>query len=119
MMSGCATLRSEPTGTSVDIKWKSAGDDGIYGLATCLEIAITSDSTLPFDEWPRLYCDDLPPPIEPGLTQSYTITGLESDTEYYIRLRTADEMPNWSGWSNLCVKHTRDIIPPITVTDLR
>jgi hypothetical protein len=118
-MQGCKEAQGDLTDSSIDITWTSTGDDGMTGQATCLEVAITKDSTLAIEQWPRMYCDSLPVPLAPGETQTYTITGLDSDTKYFIRIRLSDEVPNWSGWSNWKIETTRDNTPPATVMDLR
>ena len=108
---GCTA--SAQIGPIVVLEWESTGDDGMLGQATCLELAMTTDTTLPIEQWPRIICDSLPRPLLPGQTQSLTIYNLAYDTDYFFHMRISDEVPNWSGWSNLCIKHT-DPLPPDT-----
>jgi chitodextrinase len=43
----------------------------------------------------------MPTPGAPGAKQSVTVTGLLANTTYYFAIKTADEVPNWSGLSNV------------------
>src|SRR5207253_8869806 len=46
--------------------------------------------------------------------------GLTPLTTYYFLIRVADEVPNWSGYSNLAVRTTSgaDVTAPRAITDL-
>jgi len=48
----------------------------------------------------------------PVTSYQLSVTGLTSDTTYYFVLWTADEVPNWSGLSNVTTGWTRDDIAP-------
>jgi hypothetical protein len=41
-----------------------------------------------------------PVPLAAGFIQNHVISGLDSSTTYYFAIKTADEVPNWSGISN-------------------
>jgi len=41
-----------------------------------------------------------PAPQSAGSTENFTVGGLTPGTAYYFALKTADEVPNWSGLSN-------------------
>ena len=59
-----------------------------------------------------------PAPAVAGTAQTYTVTGLTSDTTYYFAIETADEVPNWSGVSNSPSANTTDVTAPAAVTNL-
>lgn len=42
----------------------------------------------------------------PGTTEALEVTGLNSGTNYYFAIKTADHVPNWSGMSNVVMKAT-------------
>jgi len=61
-------------------------------------------------------------PQPPGSRETFTVKGLAPGTTYYFVLKTADEVPNWSGLSNVAPGTTlrpQDTTPPATVTNLR
>ena len=47
-----------------------------------------------------------PTPAVAGTTQNWTLSGLPARARYWIRMRTADEVPNWSGFSNVATDTT-------------
>jgi hypothetical protein len=53
-----------------------------------------------------------------GSSETLTVTGLSPDTTYYFAMKTADEVPNWSGLSNVANKETAtaDTMPPTVTT---
>jgi len=53
-----------------------------------------------------------------GLSQNLTVTGLYNDTTYFFRIRTGDEVPNWSEISDITYSKTKDTVPPQGITDL-
>src|SRR4030067_1062016 len=55
-----------------------------------------------------LFCMFLGPPGAGvvGTRESLIVTGLASDKTYYFVLLAADEVPNWSGFSNVATKQT-------------
>ena len=109
---------------SVRLEWTIPGDDGNdlpraneYDLRYSLS-PITPES---FDAAVR---DPFRgPPGTPGSMARHTVTGLTESTTYHFALKTADEVPNWSGMSNsLAVttdpSPTGDLVAPAAVSDL-
>ncbi|HET9253455.1 MAG TPA: FlgD immunoglobulin-like domain containing protein, partial [Candidatus Eisenbacteria bacterium] len=47
-----------------------------------------------------------PAPLAPGTRHTFEVANLDSGRTYYFVLRTADEVPNWSEYSNVAVKST-------------
>src|SRR6185503_8742955 len=47
-----------------------------------------------------------PTPSASGTKENVTVTGLNPGTTYYFALKTADEVPNWSGISNVISRTT-------------
>ncbi|MFH1679504.1 MAG: fibronectin type III domain-containing protein [Candidatus Eisenbacteria bacterium] len=112
--------------STVLLVWTAPGDDDTSGTASRYDIR---RSTLPdslADWWDSLCVslDSVPIPKAAGEEESLLIGPLETDTVYSFALRSADEVPNWSGLSN--VVHVTcgsaspgiDSIPPAAVTDL-
>lgn len=50
--------------------------------------------------------NSMPAPASPGTEQSVTVTGLQPSTTYYFALKTGDDVPNWSGISNVITATT-------------
>lgn len=95
------------TGTSngtVDLTWTAPGDDGNTGTATTYDVRYQLASLGPLDteaEWDAAsQATGEPDPQPAGSTENFTVTGLTPGTAYYFALKTADEVPNWSGLSN-------------------
>ena len=91
------------------LTWTASGDDGSLGTATSYNLRFSTD----------LISDDasfttatavtgLVAPKDAGSAESFTVTGLADGTKYYFALKVGDEVPNWSGLSN--------IVQPVTLS---
>ena len=108
---------------STTVEWVAPGDDGNTGTATTYALryrttAISGTDTLSW--WNGATAvSNLPAPAVAGTLQSIVVSGLSGTQTYYFLLRTADEVPNWSGFSNLAIKlPSVDGTPPAAITDL-
>lgn len=88
------------TSTSVTLSWTAPGDDGTVGTATTYDLRYaTSAATL--QNWDGATpAVGEPSPAAAGSSEEFTVTGLYPGTTYYFAIKTADEVPNWSGISN-------------------
>ncbi len=92
--------------TFVNLIWTAPGDDGNLGRADFYDLRY---STVPVGKdtaswWISPDTDTVPNEPSPslaGITDSCTVTGLLPDTTYYFVIKTGDEVPNWSGFSNV------------------
>ena len=131
--------RGEAAVPTMTLDWTAPGDDGNVGTATTYQIrygtsrpdttgsaAAGPAGTALMNSWwasalplPGI----LPAPLVAGSAQSVTVaTGLNWNTTYYFILKTCDEVPNCSGYSNLASKTfgpPPDETPPASVYDLR
>jgi hypothetical protein len=88
---------------SIDLSWTAPGDDGAVGRAGAYELryatsAVGADTV---GWWSAsTSAGVLPPPLVAGSRERFTVIGLTTGTTYYFLIRTADEVPNWSGFSN-------------------
>jgi DNA-binding beta-propeller fold protein YncE len=104
--------------SSLDLKWTAPGDDEDSGQAWQYEVRYSSfpltDST-----WSSAtLVDSVPRPQPAGRDEVLSISGLLSGHEYHFSVRTADEVPHWSGLSNVAsvvVRETED--PPSFVLE--
>jgi len=109
--------------SSLTVLWTATGDDGTVGTATTYDlryrtVAIAGTDTLSW--WnAATKVTGLPAPHASGVTDSMRVRGLTPLTTYYFILKVGDEVPNWSGYSNVAVKATSgDQTPPSAVADL-
>jgi len=109
--------------SSIALQWTAPGDDGIVGRATSYDLRyrtvnVTGTDTLSW--WnSATQATGEPAPGVAGVTDSLRIRGLQPLTTYYVIVRAADEVPNWSGYSNMAVKATSgDNTAPAAIADL-
>jgi hypothetical protein len=120
---GAVTTAQAQTGAwnSVTLSWTTPGDDSLTGTATQFDIrystsAITSANFASATRW-----TGAPTPLAPGTHQTTLVTGLSPATTYYFAMKTGDEVPNWSGISNVVSKTTAaapDTVRPAALTDV-
>ncbi len=110
---------SNTTDSSITITWTAPGDDGAVGTATLYDIRYSS-TAINIQNWDSaIQISDEPSPLLAGTTQSYTLAGLPQGVGYFFAIKTADEIPNWSGLSNiLAVATAGDNTPPAAINDL-
>ena len=111
-------LNAQGQTTSVTLTWTAPGDDGNTGTASQYDIRY---STSPINDgnWDAaIQVQGEPDPQPAGTEESFTITGLEPNTAYYFAIMTADEVPNWSGLSNIASVTTNDTESPADIANL-
>ncbi len=112
------------TTASVTLLWTAPGDDGQIGRASRYDVRYSSNSISGTDTlswWNAATILNLSGkvPSTAGATDSTTISGLLTGRRYYAIVRAADEVPNWSGFSNVAVIDLLDQISPARIADLR
>jgi hypothetical protein len=109
------------TYNSVRLNWTAVGDDSLTGTANTYDIRYSTNPITLANWASATQVSGEPAPLAPGTSQSFTVTGLQPNTLYYFGIRTADEVPNWSGLSNVISRTTLaapDTIRPAPVTNL-
>ena len=109
---------SNPTGNSIRLTWTAPGDDSTSGTATQYDIRYSTSLITDANWASATQCTGEPAPQIAGTSQNFTVTGLQSGTTYYFAMKTADEVPNWSGLSNVPSGSTIDNIAPAAISDL-
>ncbi|MFH1701766.1 MAG: T9SS type A sorting domain-containing protein [Candidatus Zixiibacteriota bacterium] len=114
-------LSATVTDNAALVSWTAPGDDGRFGYANRYDIRY---STLPITDanWATAtQVQNEPNPKVANTTESFAITGLASGIQYYIAIKAADEVPNWSGLSNVLTITTAtvDTLAPDPIADLQ
>jgi len=107
----------------VVLQWTAPGDDGTVGRASSYDVRYRTTNIAGVDTttwWNGATpATGEPLPGVSGATDSLRVRGLLPLTTYYFMIRAADEVPNWSGFSNVAVKATSgDNTAPAAVADL-
>jgi len=93
---------------SITLTWTAPGDDGNAGRAAAYELRYSDQPVAAQDTvgwWSAaVSVGVLPAPQAAGARESYTVTGLTTGGIYYFAIRTMDEVPNISGFSNISVR---------------
>jgi formylglycine-generating enzyme required for sulfatase activity len=103
--------------TTVELTWTAPGDDENSGTASQYDVRY-APGDITEGSWPLAApATGEPIPSPAGTVETFTVDGLASGTTYFFALKTADEVPRWSGLSNR-VPATTDIFPerPETIT---
>jgi hypothetical protein len=109
--------------STVVLQWTAPGDDGTVGQAAGYDIRyrttnIAGTDTLTWWNGATATTGE-PVPGVSGTADSLRVRGLQPVTTYYFMIKTADEVPNWSGFSNVAVKSTSgDVTAPAAITTL-
>jgi hypothetical protein len=107
------------TSSSITLTWTAPGDDSLTGRATAYDLRFSTAAITPASFQQATPVTGLSVPLTSGTIESVLVTDLRSSTAFYFALKTADEVPNWSGLSNAVPAATsRDTIPPAAITDL-
>ena len=93
---------------SILLGWTAPGDDGGSGTASVYDLRYWN-TTITEANWDSaLQVANEPTPSVAGTAETLTVAGLNENTAYFFALKTADEIPNWSGLSNVVSTSTRD-----------
>ncbi|MDI6641707.1 MAG: fibronectin type III domain-containing protein, partial [Elusimicrobiota bacterium] len=81
----------------IALRWIAPGDDNYVGNISNgrFQIKYSTDSSLSTYQLITLSTS-----ATPGSLHSYTLSGLQPLTTYYLCIRAGDEIPNWSVWSD-------------------
>jgi hypothetical protein len=94
---------------SVALTWTAPGDDGNTGTASSYELRY-SETPVSADTsgwWTSATSiGSMPTPLRAGTRESFIVAGLAPATTYYFAIRSRDEVPNVSGFSNIARKQT-------------
>ncbi|MCP4705252.1 MAG: hypothetical protein GY865_11640 [candidate division Zixibacteria bacterium] len=87
--------------SSITMHWTAPGDDGAVGQASEYDIRY-STSPINASNWDAAtQMTGETAPKQAGFAESFIVDGLASGTAYYVAIKSADEIPNWSTISNV------------------
>ncbi len=101
--------------TSATLRWTAPGDDWNEGRASQYDLRFSTspisgaDSVSWWNSSKTVTCTGLPAPAAPGATDSFVVSGLVPGRTYYFVMRAADEVPNWSYFSNVAIVTTSSL----------
>jgi phosphodiesterase/alkaline phosphatase D-like protein len=121
LMGFVPAARAQAPWNSVPLSWTTPGDDSLTGTASQFDLRYSTALITATNFGSATRATGLPAPAAPGTHQSFTVTGLAPNTIYYFAIKTADEVPNWSGLSNVVSRTTTaapDTIRPAPIANL-
>ncbi|UCG70749.1 MAG: carboxypeptidase regulatory-like domain-containing protein [Thermoplasmata archaeon] len=85
----------------ITLTWTAPGDDDMSGTATSYEIRYSTTGIIDDSNWDNatVFTQSWAP-LPGGSTETHDVTGLTALTTYWFAIKTADEVPTWSGISN-------------------
>ena len=102
----CIADAQTVTWNSVSLSWTTPGDDSLSGTAAQFDLRYSTATITAANFTSATRWNGTPTPAAPGTQQTTTVTGLLPSTTYFFAIRTADEVPNWSGISNVISRAT-------------
>ncbi|MCH8748898.1 hypothetical protein IH781_04100, partial [Patescibacteria group bacterium] len=86
--------------------WTAPGDDGSTGTATTYDVRYSTSNITAGNFSSATAATGEPIPSVAGSSETMTVSSLSVNTQYYFAMKTADEVPNTSGLSNVVSKYT-------------
>jgi phosphodiesterase/alkaline phosphatase D-like protein len=120
-LGSASVATAQTTHNSVTLTWTTPGDDSLTGTASQFDLRYSTSPITAANFGSATRWTAMPAPAASGTTQNVTVTGLTPATTYYFMIKTADEVPNWSGISNLLTRTTLvapDAVRPAPIASL-
>ncbi|MBI4286475.1 MAG: immune inhibitor A [Chloroflexi bacterium] len=92
---------SAPTSSSLKLTWTAPGDDVNKGRPWQYDVRYATAAITAANWDAATKATGEPAPQVAGSLESFVVTGLNAFTEYFFAVKAADEVPNWSGLSNV------------------
>jgi hypothetical protein len=86
------------------MKWTATGDDRLIGTATSYDLRFTTATLNSLTFRFAKAATGVPKPHASGTLETYTLTGLATDSTYYIAIEAIDDAGNRSTISNVLVR---------------
>ncbi len=101
--------------TRVYLSWTVTGDDGYEGIASVVDLRYYNEPITDANWDLCTPVDGEPVPDTSGTVAGMWVEGLAPGNTYYFACKIADEVPNWSGLSNVVevtLPEVPDTVPP-------
>ena len=92
---------SNSSSNSVTLTWTAPGDDGTVGIASQYDVRYSMSPINEANWGSAQQAAGEGAPLPAGSVETFTVANLLSDSTYYLAIKTADEVPNWSPLSNV------------------
>ena len=92
---------------SVTLRWTATGDDGFSGNAGSYDLRYSLNPINDTNFAQATAAIGTPVPSAPGTLESFKVSGLVPNTDYYFALRVRDNVGNFSGLSNVVSARTK------------
>lgn len=87
--------------SSAQLTWSAVGADGYVEPATAYDMRLAQHN-FTMSEWNSLVrVTGTPTPAQPGIQESFAVTGLNSNTTYYVAVRAVDSFGTMSAAYNM------------------
>lgn len=108
---------SNSSSNSVTLTWTAPGDDGTVGIASQYDVRYSMSPINEANWGSAQQAAGEGAPLPAGSVETFTVADLLSDSTYYLAIKTADEVPNWSPLSNVVSASTsqNDNAPSVPV----
>ena len=89
--------------SGVTLEWTAPGDDGRFGRAQAYLLRYSTEAITDANFDQALAVPQTLKPRPSGTLETFTVEGLEPNTQYYFALKAMDDVGNWSPLSNVAV----------------
>ena len=111
-----ADLQSQSTTTNaVQLKWTATGNNGNQGAADVYDIRYSPNPITETNWDAAMIAENDLIPLESGNEESFTVEGLDYNTEYYFAIKAGDRQENISEISNVMTGNVAG--PPIVALE--
>ena len=97
---------SMTTTNAVKLDWTATGNDGMEGTAFLYDIRYNTEAISETNWDESMKAENEMIPSAPGTAETFTVAGLDYDTDYYFGLKVRDKQFNFSGLSNPVASET-------------
>ncbi len=101
----------------VNLGWTAPGDNGTQGTAAAYDIRYANTPIVTSGDFASaIPVTGEPAPAAPGTAQAFTLMGVPAEATLYFAIKTQDEVPNFSGLSNVPSLVTPPVTPAAVTT---
>ncbi|MBN1998001.1 fibronectin type III domain-containing protein, partial [candidate division KSB1 bacterium] len=86
---------------AVQLSWTATGDDGTTGTASGYDIRYSTATITAANFNAATQATGIPAPKAASLAETFSVSGLSAETQYYFAIKARDEAFNWSAISNV------------------